>query len=118
MRRLGALLLLSVIGFSSCAATLSVKATAPLQDNLGTCTAPILGPRSGVTVLHFAWTGPVSGEDSVATIAGTQVTFTKNGIPAGVYDIRAWASDAGGPGCDTTITKRFGGPPHKPSGVN
>jgi hypothetical protein len=114
MKRL--LILLGVL-LSGCAATFVVRATAPINDNVGTCAAPLLGPRSGVTVMHFEWTGPISGEDSVSTTAGTQVTFQKNGFPAGLYSIRAWASDLGGAGCDTTISKRFGGPPGKPQGV-
>lgn len=119
MRRLTAILLLPLVLLASCAATLTVRATAPIYDNLGTCSSPLLGPRTGVTVMHFEWSGPVSGEDSVTTTAGTQIQFNKNGIPAGLYTIRAWASDAAGPSlCDTTITKRFGGPPHKPTGVN
>lgn len=119
MRRLLALCSLSLVALGSCAATLTVRATAPIWDNLGTCSNPLLGPRTGPTVLHFEWSGPVSGEDSVLTTAGTQIQFNKNGVPAGLYTIRAWASDAAGPSlCDTTISKRFGGPPHKPTGVN
>lgn len=107
-------LLLALVAFSSCAATLTVRATAPIYDNAGTCTLPLIGPRSGATVMHFAWAGPVTGEDSVATSSGTLVTFTKQ-VPAGLYTIRAWASDSGGAGCDTTISRRFGGPPARPS---
>ena len=118
MKRLLCLCSLSLVALGSCAATLTVRATAPLSDNLGTCSAPLLGPRTGATVIHFEWQGPVSGVDSVLTTAGTQVTFTRNGIPAGTYTIRSWASDAGGAGCDTVITKRFGGPPWKPQAVN
>jgi len=114
MKRIAALLALLSVLLTSCAATLIVRGTAPVQDNSGTCIAPILGPRSGATMMHFAWTGPAVGEDSISTVAGTQVTLTRNGVPAGIYTIRAWASDSGGAGCDTSIVLRFGGPPKKP----
>lgn len=93
-------------------ALLVVRGTAPPNDNSGSCTAPILAPRIGTTVMHFAWSGPVAGEDSVSTSAGTLITFTRN-VPAGTYLIRAWASDGGGAGCDTSIVRHFGGPPWK-----
>lgn len=111
------LLLLILILLASCGATLSVRGTAPTMDNAGSCLFPVLGARVGFTVMHFAWQGAVAGEDSVITTAGTLVTFTKNGIPAGLYTIRAWASDSAGVGCDTIITRRFGGPPSK-VGIN
>lgn len=112
-------LLMSLIllaALTSCGATLRVKATAPTNDNDGSCAAPVLyaAPAAAPRVLHFAWTGPVSGEDSVTTTAGTLVTYTR-GVPPGTYTVRAWASDAGGPGCDTTTVVVVKAPPAKPT---
>lgn len=115
MKRVALVLMLAALASPAAAATLTVRGTAPVNDNLGTCSAPQLGTRSGATVMHFEWSGAVNGEDSVSTAAGVQVTFSRNGIPAGTYNIRGWASDGGGAGCDTTIVRRFGGPPWKPT---
>ena len=97
-------------------ATLIIRATAPISDNsaVSCLSSPVLGARSGFTVIHFAWSGPSAGEDSITTIAGTLVTFSRGGAPAGLYTIRCWASDSAGVGCDTSMVRRFGGPPHKP----
>ena len=117
MRRLGATLLLLLILLASTSATLIVRATAPLFDNsaVSCLSTPILGARSGFTVLHFAWSGPTAGEDSITTTAGSLVTLSRGGVPAGLYTIRSWASDSAGVGCDTSVVRRFGGPPHKPA---
>lgn len=100
----------------SCSATMIVTATAPTHENSGTCLVPVLlpfGPSHPVT-MHFAWSGPVSGEYSVQTIGGQVVTFSRQ-VPSGVYQIRGWASDTGGTSCDTTITRSFTSPPAKPN---
>ena len=99
----------------SCGATLKLSATAPTQYNDGTCTLPLLIPTaaSNPVRVHFAWIGPSSGEDSVSTTAGSPVSIQKQ-VPAGTYTVRAWATDAGGIGCDTTITVVLKAPPDKP----
>ena len=73
------LIALALTAFTSCGATLRLSATAPTQDNDGTCTVPVLSnsPAGAQRALHFSWSGPVSGEDSVATTAGSPVTYTR-----------------------------------------
>lgn len=109
-------LLLAIAGalvlLSSCAATLKLSGTAPNQDNAGTCTTPTLTPIApgSVVTVHVSATGPLAFEDSLAIAAGSTFTFTRN-VPAGTYTVRAWASDAGGIGCDTTLTLVLKNPP-------
>lgn len=112
MRRLALLVLLALVALSSCAATLRVTASAPTFDNDGTCGSPVLLPATAGAprVLHFQWSGPASGEDSVATIVGAPVTFSRN-VPAGTYTVRGWASSSGGAGCDTTVSRTLVVPP-------
>jgi len=116
VKKLTASCLLLLIALSSCSATLRVKATAPTNDNDGTCAGPVLVamPAGTPRVMHFAWAGPVSGEDSISTTAGTLVTFSR-GVPPGIYTVRTWASDAGGVGCDTTATFVVKAPPARPT---
>lgn len=116
MKRLGILLALALVLVSSCNAVMRVRATAPALDNDGTCTAPvnITIAANAPRVMHFAWSGVVSGEDSIFTTAGQPVVLVKL-VPPGAYAVRAWASDAGGPGCDTTITVTVKAPPAKPA---
>lgn len=116
MRRLTIPILLTLTLLGSCAATLRIRCTAPAQDNGAlSCTAiPILIPVGAVwRVVHFAWSGPAAGEDSVTTTGGLTVNYARSGLPAGTYTVRAWASDSGGVGCDTTITRTLKGPPHR-----
>lgn len=88
------------------AATLKVRAVAPDLDNGGSCTAPVLIPRSDSCWVHFQWISPSRiGEDSVRAAAGQPVALTVN-VPPGIYTIRSWASDVGGAGCDTSATVR------------
>lgn len=103
-------------GCSSCAhpATLTVRGTAPAQDNAGTCTTPTLAaatPGALVTV-HVLTAGPAAREDSLLVPAGSPFAFTWQ-VPAGTYTVRAWATDAGGTGCDTTLTVTVKNPPWK-----
>lgn len=106
------LIALALAAFTSCGATLRLSATAPTQDNDGTCTVPALSnsPAGAQRALHFSWSGPVSGEDSVATTAGSPVTYTRT-VPPGVYTVRGWASGPGGVGCDTVIVVTVTAPP-------
>ena len=100
-------------GCSSCAhsATLTLRGTAPAQDNGGTCTAPQLVANVSASVrIVFAWSGPASGTDSLSVTPGTAFTFTRT-VPPGAYTIRAWAADAGGAGCDTTLSVTVKNPP-------
>ncbi len=115
MRKIAVFALGALVALSSCGSALRVKATAPTQDNDGTCSAPVLYPAGAVPrMMHFAYSGPVAGEDSIATTAGTTVTFTRT-VPPGTYTVRAWASDAGGPGCDTTTVVVVKAPPARPT---
>lgn len=95
-------------------ATLAVRGTAPASDNSGTCTTPTLtGATPGATVtVHVSAIGPAAREDSLLVPAGSPFSFTWQ-VPAGAYTVRAWASDAGGIGCDTTITVAVKNPPWK-----
>ena len=114
MKRLAFLSLLMLV---SCAATMRVTGTAPSKDNDGTCAAPALVTNvSTSVVVHFEWSGPESGQDSLSAATGSPFVFTRQ-TKAGTYNIRAWVSDVGGVGCDTTITRTYRSPPHKP-GVN
>jgi len=94
-------------GCSSCghAATLSVRGTAPDQDNGGTCATPQLSPMLPANQLKIQLdiTGPTAVRDSLTVTAGQLWSWARN-VPAGTYLVRAWAVDAGGVGCDTTIT--------------
>ena len=105
MRRVLLLVVLVSAAISSCGATLRLRATAPTADNDGSCGAPALfaAPAGAPRVVHFQWSGPAAGEDSVSTTAGTLVSIVRT-VPPGTYTVRGWASDAGGAGCDTTLT--------------
>lgn len=94
------------------AATLNVHCTAPAASNDGSCGARLLAalPLSTSVVVHFAWTGPASGQDSVVTFPGGPVSLSRT-VPAGLYAVRAWASDSGGVSCDTTVTVAAKVPP-------
>lgn len=111
-RTLLAIVLLAGVAFSSCGATLRLSATAPAQDNDGTCSTPALSssPAGAARVVHFSWSGPAAGEDSILTTAGTPVTYSAT-VPPGVYTIRGWATGPGGVGCDTTIVRTVTAPP-------
>lgn len=115
-----AALLIALFGGCECrmrvasAATLTIRGTAPAFDNPGTCTTPTLiaaSPGAVVTV-HVSVSGPVAYLDSVAVAAGSLFALSRQ-VPAGTYSVRAWASDSGGAGCDTTITVRVKNPPWK-----
>ena len=112
MKRTTFLLLLALAGFTSCSATLRLSATAPTMDNEGTCAAPELysAPNGLRRAVHFSWTGPVSGEDSVITTPGGLATISRP-VPPGVYFVHGWASGAGGVGCDTALTVTVAAPP-------
>jgi len=116
MRRILCLMLAPLVLLSCCGATLRLRCTLPAQDNgaLSCAVPPILIMAGPVARrVHFAWSGPAAGEDSVSGLGGQTVDFTRSGLPGGTYTIRAWASDSAGPGCDTTITRSLKGPPHK-----
>lgn len=110
------LLVCMFAGCSSCAhgATLTISGTAPAFDNAGTCAAPQLTTLAGsaLVMVHVQVTGPASFVDSLAVNAGAPFTFARTG-PAGTYTVRAWAKDAGGVGCDTTLTITTKNPPWK-----
>jgi hypothetical protein len=112
VRRLGcALLLIGVLG-SSCGATLTVRYTAPSQLNGGTCAVRALSPSPAwPMMIHFAWSGPAAGEDSLTADPGQSGSWTRRNLPAGLYTVRGWPSNAYGVGCDTTITRTAGDPP-------
>ena len=91
-----------------------MRATAPTLLNGGTCAAPVLSVSPAwPMMLHFAWSGPAAGEDSVPANPGQLIAWSRN-VPAGSYTVRGWASNAYGSLCDTTITKTAGDPPGLP----
>lgn len=106
--------LLAAAGCQSCAhgATLTISGTAPAHDNAGTCALPSLtpSPAGSLVTVFVQVTGPAVWSDSLVVAAGSPFTFTRT-VPAGTYTVRAWASDAGGAGCDTTITRTVKNPP-------
>jgi hypothetical protein len=120
VRRFAVLLMLSVFMVTGCGATLTMRATMPAQlnDALSCSVTPVLSeaPAGSLCTLHFVWSGPSSGEDSVSAVIGTPVVLTKQ-VKPGSYAVRAWASNllGGGysAGCDTTITKVIGGAPQR-----
>lgn len=122
-KRAALVLLLLPLLLACCGATLTMRGTSPLYDNGAlTCTAtPLLvqEPVGAYRVVHFRWTGPVAGEDSVVAGAGSTATITRQ-VPAGTYTVCAWASDsagfvpkADGTPCDTCMVKVVKGGPHK-----
>ncbi len=102
---------------ASCAhtATLTVRGTAPTQDNAGTCSAPSLSAMGANPALKVfaSWTGPVSGLDSLTVAPGQSFSFSRT-VPPGTYAVRAWAADAGGAGCDTSLTVTVKNAPWRP----
>jgi hypothetical protein len=109
------LCLLTILAPIADAATLKLQATAPGQDNGGTCAAPILIAGQGVArTVHFSWTGPEAGEDSVVTSVNLQVILLKQ-VKAGSYTVRAWATkpSIAEAGCDTTAVFVAQAPPWK-----
>ncbi|MBI5710013.1 MAG: hypothetical protein HZC42_06880 [Candidatus Eisenbacteria bacterium] len=105
----------ALLNFSSCAATLRMRASAPQYDNDGSCAVPLLLSRAAQDScwIHFAWSGPAAGEDSARGAPGQLVSLVRT-VPAGLYQLRGWASDAGGIGCDTTIAVTVRAAPWKP----
>src|SRR6476646_1264627 len=77
------------------AATLVLRCTSPsLDDTSADCAAPVLVPTVGGLVrVHFFWTGPTVGQDSVVVAPGVPIVFTKS-VPAGLYSCTATASDS------------------------
>lgn len=114
-RRALALCGLLLLALSCSSATLRMRATAPTQDNDGTCAVPVLiaQPAGVARVVHFRWTGPSAGEDSVATTGGALVTLSRQVTP-GAYWVYAWASDSGGVGCADSLRLVVKSPPWKP----
>lgn len=112
--------LCSLLLLAGCAnaATLRLQATAPATLNAGSCSVPMLSPApsSWAMYLHFAWSGPSAGEDSVSCLPGEPVTFTR-AVIAGTYTVRAWPSNIYGAGCDTTISRTIGDPPARIAGL-
>ena len=103
------------LALGSCASTMRLTATAPTQDNDGTCTVPVLlaANAGAARVVHFAWSGPEAGEDSVVTTVGAPVSLVRT-IRPGTYTIRAWASSSAGVSCDTTLVRTYSSPPWRP----
>jgi len=112
MKRILILAALGMLILSSCASTWYKvgpwQATAPVNDNAGTCLSPILlavslsTPRTiYLSVVQGSWVKL----DSLVTTAGTSVSFPALNPPLGTAcTVRCWARDVGGAGCDTTRT--------------
>jgi hypothetical protein len=91
-------------------ATLRVRFTLPNQDNSGTCTAPVLLAMGANPNLKGHWRWWVAGGDSITaavedSLAGAPgaVVVTDYQVAQTLYRVRAWATDAGGVSCDTTV---------------
>lgn len=97
---------------TSCSATMRVVGTSPAFERGLTCN-PSAFALSGNFMLHFSWTGPSSGEDSLSTTPGSPFSFSKQ-VPSGTYQIRAWGSNLAGAGCDTLISRSFSNTPSTP----
>ena len=119
----GRSLLLLALSFTPLeAATLRIRFTLPTDDNSGSCVSPALIPMGTNPALKGHWRYWVAGGDSL----GGAVEDSLSGLPGavvlrdypvanGLYRVRAWATDAGGVGCDTLLTKSpFKSPPWKP----
>mgnify|MGYP001348769749 CR=1 FL=1 len=106
--------LLLIASSARSAGLLTVTGTSPAYDNAGTCTAPILESRPNTPMwIHFLFTGPETGHDSLLVTTNTLFIYSKRLTP-GTYSIRAYPKDEGGAGCDTVITRTvIKGPPWK-----
>jgi hypothetical protein len=114
-RLFSVLAIVACVAIASCAssAQLMVSGSAPLFDNSGTCAAPLLAaqPASNPALrIVLSWAGPVAGIDSTYAQPGAAFVFVKQ-LPSGTYTLTCHATDAGGAGCDTTITKTIKAPP-------
>lgn len=115
MNRLVFALAMSLFAIDARSATLGMSVTAPNQyDRDTTCTAPdtiaMTLPNSNLRI-HFVWTGPSSGEDSLYAPPGFPVTMFRV-VPPGTYKIVAWASEIGRRlGCRDSIYATLAGPP-------
>jgi hypothetical protein len=99
---------------TSCAATWTIRCTAPTQDNNGTCAVPILQPTLGGLVrMRLTWSGGSSGQDSLIVPPGTPCVFPRTG-PTGVYQFILIAADsAGNLSCPDTLALMIRGRFHK-----
>ena len=107
MKWISCIALLGMLLLTSCAATFTIRGTAPTMDNAGTCAAPNLIPTLGGLVrVRLTWTGPQTGADSVIVAPGTPFTISRN-VPAGTYTFTAVCADSLGNVslCPTSITK-------------
>ena len=104
MRRTLLVALMLLPATAQAATQFTLDGTYPTSDNAGTCAAPLLVPNpSSLIKMHFRWSGTAAGEDSIAGTKGFTFTFTRQ-VPVGNYNVLAWPSDAGGAGCDTTLS--------------
>lgn len=110
--------MLALLAAQAQAVQVTVSGTAPSTDNSGTCVGPVLVPMTlpnPALKMHGRW-WLAGGDsinavgDSVAVAPGAGFNLVFNAAP-GLWRIRAWAADAGGVGCDTTVTKRVVKPP-------
>ena len=103
-------LVLLALTVTSCAATFTIRGTAPTQENGGTCVAPNLIPTSGGLVrVRLNWSGPTAGQDSVIVAPGTPFIFTSN-VPSGTYIFTAVCADSlGNLSCPAVVSKLIRG---------
>ena len=106
MKRISCVALATILLLTSCAATFTIRGTAPTMDNGGTCAAPNLIPTLGGLIrVRLSWVGPGSGADSVIVAPGTPFTFTRN-VPTGNYTFTAVCADSvGNVSCGASLTK-------------
>ena len=113
MRRLALLLL---VALTSCSATLQWRATVPSVVNLGTCDEPLLLPSrdTSLKTLVFEWYGPRAGRRLFLLAPGDTARISED-VPAGIYTVRCWVENVGGPNCVETATDTLGAVPARPA---
>ena len=97
-RALCALALLAVL-VTSCAATLRVRGTAPDSLAEGTCARYTSYPA---TAPMWVFASVASFTDSVWANPGDPFTFSWQ-LPPGSYYVTAWARNAGGASCSSSV---------------
>jgi hypothetical protein len=99
-RALSALALI-VLAVTSCAATLSVRGTAPTMLSEGSCRYAVESPATS-PMWVIARVEGTAFADSLWLAPGTAFTFEWQVAP-GVYTITAWARNAGGLSCPASV---------------
>jgi hypothetical protein len=99
---------LALLAVTSCASTLTVRATMPTMGDAGVCGAPVVRDTLRGTIwLHVRYAGPrgarpeVVRHDSLLTSPGAVALWQRTDLDAGVYAMSVWPSNRAGAGCDS-----------------